>query len=135
MKGFILSNQVQVRIDDVSRVADVLDSVGALTLPASSNLNVGGLRFDLKDRAGVERDALKGAVEDAMARAKAMAAGAGLSLGRTLRIAEGGGEVVPKFDQPQVMMARQGMAESVPTPIEPSDIEIRAQVTLTIEIK
>ena len=135
MKGFLVSNQVQVRIDDVSKVADVLDAVGSLSLPASSTITVAGLRFDLKNRASVERDALKGAVEDAMARAKSMAAGAGLSLGRTLRIAEGGGEIVPKFDQPQVMIARQGMAESVPTPIEPSDIEIRAQVTLTVEIK
>ena len=135
MKGFIVSNQVQVRIDDVSKVADVLDAVGGLTLPASSTITIAGLRFDLKDRASVERDALKGAVEDAMGRAKAMAAGAGLSLGRTLRISEGG-EIAPKFDQPQMMMARQAnMAESVATPIEPSDIEIRAHVTLTIEIK
>ena len=136
MKGFIVSNQVQVRIDDVSKVADVLDAVGSLSLPASSRVTIAGLRFDLKNRAGVERDALKGAVEDALARAKAMAAGAGLSLGRTIRIDESGGEVVPKFGPEPYMMARAGVADAaVQTPIAPGDIEIRAQVTLTVEIK
>ncbi|MEO6222129.1 MAG: SIMPL domain-containing protein [Vicinamibacterales bacterium] len=136
MKGFVLSNQVQVRIDDVSKVADVLDAVGGLSLPASSNVTIGGLRFDLKNRAAVERDALRGAVEDAMARAKAMAAGAGLSLGRTLRIDEGGGEVVPKFGPEPYMMARAGAADAaVQTPIAPGDIEVRARVSVTIEIK
>ena len=58
------------------------------------------------------------------------------SLGRTLRIEESGGQVMPKFNEP-VMMARAGRGgeASVETPIEPSDIEIRAQVSLTIEIK
>lgn len=136
MKGFILSNQVQVRIDEVSRVADVLDAVGTLSLPASSTVTIAGLRFDLKNRANVEREALKGAVEDAMARAKSMAAGAGLSLGRTLRIEESGGQVMPKFNEP-VMMARAGIAgeAQMETPISPSDIEIRAQVMVTVEIK
>lgn len=134
LKGFVVSNQVQVRIDEVSRVADVLDAVGGLSLPASSMATLAGLRFDLKNRANVEREALKGAVEDALARARFMASGAGLNLGRTLRIEEAGGEAVPKF-QP-VMMARSGaMAESVATPISAADIEIRAQIVLTIEVK
>ncbi|MSO48656.1 MAG: DUF541 domain-containing protein [Acidobacteria bacterium] len=136
MKGMIMSNQVQVRIDDISKVADVLDAVGGLTLPASSTLTVGGLRFDLKNRAGVQRDALRLAVEDAVARAKALAAGAGMSVGRTLRIEEAGAESQMKFPQEQFMMARAGQADaSMPTPISPSDIEIRAQVTVTVEIK
>ena len=136
MKGFLVSNQVQVRIDDVSKVAEVLDAVGSLSLPASSRVTIAGLRFDLKNRASIERDALKGAVEDAMARAKSMASGAGLGLGRTLRIEEASGQVMPKYNE-AVMMSRAsrgGGAADIETPIEPSDIEIRAQVTLTIEI-
>lgn len=135
MKGFVLSNQVQVRIDEVSRVADVLDAVGGLSLPASSTVTIAGLRFDLKNRASVQRDALRGAVEDAVARAKAMAAGAGLSLGRTMRIDEAGADMAPKFGQEPFMMARAGADASVPTPIAPSDIEIRARVSVTAEIK
>jgi len=136
IKGMVMSNQVQVRIDDISKVADVLDAVGGLTLPASSTLTVGSLRFDLKNRVGVQRDALRLAVEDAAARAKAMAAGAGMSVGRTVRIEEAGPEGQMKFAQEPFMMARGGAADAgMPTPIAPSDIEIRANVTLTVEIK
>lgn len=134
MKGFLVSNQVQVRIDDVTKVADVLDAVGSLALPTSSTTTIAGLRFDLKNRDAAEREALKGAVEDAMARAKSMAAGAGLTLGRTLRIEESVGRTMP---EPQPYMMRQATmaAESIATPIEPNEIEIRAAVMLTVEIK
>jgi len=135
MKGFLLSNQVQVRMDDVSRVADVLDAVGSLSLPTSSTVTIAELRFDLKNRSSVERDALRGAVADAMARAKAMVSGAGLTLGRTLRVEESGGEVMPKFNEP-FMMARAGAGDAaMATPIAPGDIEIRARVSVTVEIK
>jgi uncharacterized protein YggE len=136
MKGFVVSNQAQVRMDDVSRVADVLDAVGGLSLPASSTVRIADLRFDLKERLSVERDALRAAVADAMGRAKAMASGAGLSLGRTLHIEEGGNEVVTKYGQEPFLMARAGAADaSVATPITPGDIEIRARVSVTVEIK
>lgn len=135
MKGFVVANQLQVRIDDIARVADTLDAVGGLTVPASSNITIAGLRFDVKHRAGVEREALKGAVEDAMARARSMASGAGLSLGRTLRIEEAGGQVMPRFSAQPAMLARGGMDAAVPTPIAPGDIEIRAVVSVTVEIK
>lgn len=134
MRGFIVSNQVQVRIDDVAKVADVLDAVGGLTLAASSTPTIANLRFDLKNRAQLERDALRLAVEDAMANVKAMAAGAGVALGRIARIDQMGG--MPKnvdMVQPMMAMAREG--GQVSTPISPSEIEIRSAVMLTVEIK
>lgn len=135
MRGFIVSNQVQVRIDDVAKVADVLDAVGGLALATSSTLTIANLRFDLKNRAQFERDALRLAVEDAMANAKAMAAGAAVTLGRIARIDQMGGS--PKFQEMQqpmmAMAARDGGAVS--TPISPSEIEIRSAVMLTVEIK
>lgn len=135
MKGFVVSNQLQVRIDDINAVADVLDAVGSLTLPASSIATIGSLRFDLKNRRGYERDALTGAVKDARARAAAMAAGAELSLGHVLRIEEGGApsQIMQKFEAP-MSMAR-AVDAMVSTPIAPSDIEIRADVVLTIVLK
>ena len=48
--------------------------------------SIGGVRFDLKDRAGAEREALRLAVADARARAEAAAAGAGRTIDRVLRI-------------------------------------------------
>jgi uncharacterized protein YggE len=135
MRGFIVSNRVQVRIDDITKVAEVLDAVGALSLAPSSNLTIANLRFDLKDRSQIERDALKLAVEDALASAKAMAAGAGVAIGRISRIDSMGGS--PKFQEmaPEMMAMRSADAGAVSTPISPSEIEIRAAVMLIVEIK
>ena len=54
----------------------------------SGATSVSGVRFDLKDRAAAEREALKRAVADARARADAAAAGAGVKVDRVLRIEE-----------------------------------------------
>ena len=70
-RGYIARNQIDVRVDDLDRLGPAIDAAGA-----SGATSMAGLRFDLKDRAGAEREALRLAVEDAMARAKAIAAGA-----------------------------------------------------------
>lgn len=134
MRGFIVTNQVQVRIDDITKVAEVLDATGALSLNSSSNMTIANLRFDLKDRAQIERDALRLAVEDALASAKAMAAGAGVAIGRIARIDSTNSS--PKFQEMAPMMSMQARdGAAVETPISPSEIEIRAAVILTVEIK
>lgn len=134
MRGFIVTNQVQVRIDDITKVAEVLDAVGGLALAPSSNMTITNLRFDLKDRSQIERDALRLAVEDALLSAKAMAAGAGVTIGRISRIDSMGGS--PKFQEMAPMMSMQARdGAAVSTPVSPSEIEIRAGVMLTVEIK
>ena len=134
MRGFIVTNQVQVRIDDITKVAEVLDAVGALSLAPSSNMTIANLRFDLKDRSQIERDALRLAVEDALASAKAMAAGAGVAIGRISRIdSRGRAQKIDEMAPMMSMQARDGAAVS--TPVSPSEIEIRASVMLTVEIK
>jgi uncharacterized protein YggE len=135
MRGFIVVSQVRARIDDIDRVADVLDAVGALSLPTSSTVRVANLQFDLKDRTALERQALQAAVEDAVANARAMAAGAGAGIGRIVRIDQGGRRD-DMFIQPapMPMMSRAG-DEAISTPIAPSEIEVRATVLVTVEIR
>lgn len=134
IRDFMMSNRLRVRVDDVTTVADVLDAVAVLALPPSSTLMIGELRFDVKDRADVERQALTQAVQDSTQRAAAMARGAGQTLGRILRIDEGrASDSGMRLGQP-VMMSRAAET-AIATPISPSDIEIRAQVTLTAEIE
>ena len=93
MRGYIVRNQIEVRVDDLDKLGAVIDAAGA-----SGATSIAGLRFDLKDRAVVERDALRLAVEDAMARARAIAAGAKATLGPILRIEEQGEMHEPAAD-------------------------------------
>jgi len=119
-----------VRVDNVERVGEMLEiAVG------SGATSVGGIRFDLKDAAKLEREALRQAVADARARADAMAAGAGRTIDRILRIDERSGMTPPV---PVRMMREQaaqvGIASDAP-PISAGQMEIRAQVTVTATLK
>jgi uncharacterized protein YggE len=129
LRGYVARNTIEVRVDDVARVGEILDlSVG------TGATSVQGLRFDVKDRASLERDALRRAVADGRARAEAAASGAGATIGRVVRIEEPGVERMPP-PQPY-MMARAAMADAKEaTPVAAGEIEIRARVTLTASIK
>lgn len=126
VKGYIARNQIEVRVDVLDKLGEVLDTAGS-----SGATSIAGLRFEIKGRDVAEREALRLAVKDAMSRAEAMAAGAGRTLGPILRIEEqSGGRVVPMYRA----MADVRQTAAPPTPIVPGEIEIRAQVTLTVAI-
>jgi len=127
-RGYVARNTIEVRVDTIDRVGELLEmAVG------SGATSVAGVRFDLKNRAKLERDALRLAVEDARARAEAAAAGAGRSIDRVLRIdAQAAG---PPVALPRVAMLREQAAASEAPPIAAGQIEIRAQVTLTSALK
>jgi len=78
-------------------------------------------------------------VENAMSRAQAMAAGARRSLGAVLRIDDQGvNTIIPRPMSRTAMGGAGGRGIEPPmpeTPIEPGEIEIRVQVTLTIAIQ
>ena len=128
VRGYIARNSIEIRVDDLTKISTVIDAAGQ-----SGATNMSGLRFDLKDRANVEREALRLAVQDAMARARAIAAGANAQIGAIVRIDEQGG-----FEPPPMPMYRTqaAMAEAAPqTPITPGEVEIRAQITLTVAVR
>jgi hypothetical protein len=125
-RGFVARNQVEVRVDQIDRVGEIIDA----GIGAGAN-SVGSIRFDLKNRETVEQEALKRAVADARDRAAAAASGAGLSVARIVRIEEARSLSPPV---PLMRMAAQEM-DSAATPVAPGEIEFRATVTLTAEVK
>ena len=60
LRGYVARNQVQVRVDTLAKTGDVITAA-----VATGATNVSGVRFDLKDRDGAEREALRLAVRDA----------------------------------------------------------------------
>jgi uncharacterized protein len=127
-RGYVARNVIEVRIDDVMKVGDVMDL--AVTSGATA---VQGVRFDIKQRDALEREALKRATADARARADAAAAGAGRAVDKVLRIEEPGARPIPP-PQPMMMM-RAAVAEQAQTPVVAGEIEIRANITLTASLK
>ena len=124
-RGYVARNTSEVRVDDFAKLGDVLDAAvgaGATTLH--------GLRFDVKRREALEREAMQLAVANAMGRAEALASGARRTIDRVLRIEEstvGGGEAP--------VMAMRMRAEDAGTPVAAGELEIRAQIRLTASIK
>jgi len=127
-KDYLARNQIEVRVDDLGRLSAIIDAAGA-----SGASVVSGLRFDVKNRESVEQAALKQAVADAMARATAIAAGANRTVGGIVRIVE------QRMTQPVYRafdsIASAGRGGGAPTPVEPGEVEVRAQVSLTVAIK
>jgi uncharacterized protein YggE len=130
LKGYVARNQIEARVDDLEKLAGVLDAA-----VSSGATSVSGVRFDVKARAQYEREALRLAVEDAMGRAQAMAAGAGRSAGALLRVQEQRATVGPVFRTAVPMAAAAGRAAVPETPVAPGEIEIRGIVTVTVEIR
>jgi len=125
LRGYVARNTISVRIDAIDRVGELLDVV-----VSAGATGVDSIRFDVKDRERLEREALRLAVADARARAVAAAAGSGLALDRILRIEEQG------VSSPPVPLFRSVEAKAAAAPpIAAGELEVRAHVTVTTLLK
>jgi uncharacterized protein YggE len=128
LRGYVARNQVEVRVDALAKTGDIIAAA-----VGTGATNVSGVRFDVKDRAGLEREALRMAVSDARRRADAAAAGASVQIDRVIRIEEQReGSEIPR---PMVMTGMRSEAAQVAVPIEAGQIEVRSRVVLTAAIK
>jgi uncharacterized protein len=128
-RGYVARNSIEVRVDQVDRVGEILEiAVG------SGATTVNGIRFDLKERARLEREALRLAVADAREKAQAAASGAGRTIDRILRIEEQGVASPPMPIRMMREVASSQAADSAP-PISAGQIEIRANVTVVATLK
>lgn len=128
-RGYVARNTIEVRVDAIDRLGEYLEmAVG------SGATNVSGIRFDLKDQAKLEREALRLAVADARTKADAAASGAGRSVDRILRIEEQGVIVPPMPVRMAREVAQATVADAAP-PISAGQTEIRARATVTASLK
>jgi uncharacterized protein len=125
-RGYVARNTIEVRVDDLTKLGDVLDAV-----VASGATMIHGLRFDVKEREQLEAAALQSAVKNAMGKATAVASGAGRAVDRITKIEE------TASMEPRPMMREYAMAAraDAQTPVAPGELEIRAHVRVTVSIK
>jgi len=129
LRGYIARNQVEVRVDTLSKVGEIM--ANAVGTGATS---VSGVRFDLKDREATEAEAVRLAVRDARRRADAAASGAGVKVVQIVRIDE---QREPEIRPMAMATMRAGVEMAAPAavPVEGGQIEVRAHVTLTVRIE
>ena len=125
ISGYTASNVVQVTTAELDRVGEVID------IATRSGANtVNSLRFTLKDEQAASSQALREAAIQARGKADALASALKVRIVRVLQAEESGQPVRAMF-----MAAESARgAAAAPTPVEVGTIEVRASVTLTVEI-
>jgi uncharacterized protein YggE len=126
LTGYQATNSVTVRMRDLPRAGAVIDALVA----AGAN-QIGGPTFLIADEEPVRDLARAAAVAKARARAELYARALGLHVRRIARVSEGG---APQPIRPVPMMRMTAMAASAPTPVEPGQLGIDAEVTIEFEL-
>ncbi len=125
INGYTASNSVEVTVRDLASLGKVIDAASQ----AGAN-NIQGPQLSVKNEGPVRAQALRQAVQDARANAEAMAAAMGMKLGKVIKLEQGTREVIrPLMRQAGAMAAQQA------TPIETGNVEVRATVTLIVELQ
>jgi len=118
-----VSNQVSVKVRDISKVADVINAA----VDAGAN-NLFGLEFGVSDIKAQQTEARKLALEDARVKAAELAAAAGVELGEIVSISEF------SAGMPFNGNVRMDMG-GANTVIQPGQQEIQATLDVTFAIK
>lgn len=122
--GYSASSTVHATVRDLGKAGSIVDAA----VKAGAN-QIYGPSLRVSDNRAQYRAAIEAALDDARARAQALAAKAGVTLGGPVAIVEsGGGTPGPVYDRG---MAQAGGAE---VPIEPGVDEIAATLTVTYAI-
>jgi uncharacterized protein YggE len=120
--GYSADNSVSVTIRELAKAGSILDAASS----AGAN-DVYGPTLSRSDEAGQQAKALRGAVDNARAKARVLAEAAGVQLGPVTAITENGHEPEPYYP---VTLAKS----SADAPIEPGRQQVQATVRVTFAI-
>jgi len=126
LTGYQVSNIVRVSTKKLDMVGRLIDA----GLSAGAN-NVQGVTFDIENEEPLKQQALAKAIEAAQAKARVMAAALKIELGRVLSVTES--EQPVYVPQPMGVMYAEART-TVPTPISPQQLTVRASVQVTYAI-
>lgn len=124
--GYIVTNRIRVVLKDVDSAGKVLEAVTQLEVS-----QVQGPDFGFSDPAQLRIQALKAAVEDAHAKAEALARSAGADLGKVISINETGSVMPPR---PMAFRANAMVAQAE-VPIAKGEDEVTANVEMVYSLK
>lgn len=123
--GYVATNNVNIRFRDIARAGPIIDA-----LVAEGANNVNGPSFGIADRDAVMDEARTRAVAAARARADLYARAIGSRVVRIVAISEAG----PMGGGPVMMQAAFARDASAETRIEPGEVEVEANVSVTFEL-
>lgn len=124
--GFRVSNQLNVKVRDLDRAGAIFDAASA---SVGDEIVVNGVQFALEDNKGLLDVARAGAWDDAKAKAEQLAELAGVTLGPPTSINES-----VSASPPPIYYDRAMAAEAAATPIEPGQVPVSVNITVTFSV-
>lgn len=125
--GYTVTHRVSVQLDDLGQIGSLIDAA----IKAGAN-RVDHIRFTLRNPEAARVHALRKAVLQARAQARALAAALDLRIVRIVSVNESAPVIVPFQSVYSRALAPVGSRPR--TPIEPGSIQVRASVTLEVQI-
>ncbi|TAK04288.1 DUF541 domain-containing protein [Patescibacteria group bacterium] len=126
-KGWVVSQQVTVKVRDVAKIASVLQTAGQ-----NGATNISGPSFTIDDPSNLLAEAREKALKDAQEKAVSLAATLGVRLERVVGYSEySGGGPVPYYDR--AMSAGFGGGIEAPN-IQPGQNEVSLNVSVTYKL-
>jgi hypothetical protein len=122
--GYRASNRVTVRLHDVTKLANVID-----TMVAAGANDIGGINFTVSNASKLLDDAREQAIADARRKAEIYAKAAGVTLGAPLSITDGGGPGPVLYRKMAAPMA----ASSVPVAQGEETLQVTVSVSWAIK--
>lgn len=125
--GYQANNTVNARVRNVANLGRVIDAAVA----AGGN-TIHGVSFSHANPEAQLDIARRNAITEARRRADLYAQALGMRVVRVVAVSEGGGYSPP---MPVPMLAARSMAQDAATPVSPGEIETRANVSVTFELR
>ncbi|HEX5479367.1 MAG TPA: SIMPL domain-containing protein [Dehalococcoidia bacterium] len=126
LKGFRVTNTVSVKVRSIDNTSKVVDD--AVTA-GGDDTQIQGIMFTIDNPADLKTQARKQAVDDAKSKAQTLASASGVGLGQAIDIAESGGVQPIPYAADQLKSAAGAAAPA--TPIEPGQVDVTVDVTIT----
>jgi uncharacterized protein YggE len=122
--GYRVSNEVRVKIRDLGRAGEIIDTASA---EGGDEVVVNGVSFSLEDNEVLVVSAREAAWQDAKGKAEQLARLAGVTLGTPTAISESFSEPAPV----QRYMELAADTGGATTPIQPGELEVNVNIEVT----
>lgn len=130
INGYQVSNQINVKTSKIGLAGEIIDAASR----AGAN-TIDNIMFTLSDPQAHRADAITAATQNALANASVLAKAANVSLVRVMELSLDNAFENPRMIRPNLFLAKAASSDELLTPIEPGDVEVKANVNLVYEIK
>jgi uncharacterized protein YggE len=129
LNGYTISQNLSVKLRDLSKIGDALTKIGQL-----GGNQVNGPTFTIDDPSSLKQEARMKALEDARKKAEALSGVLGVKVGRVVTFSESAYNQppVPMMYRSEGAMATDAVAPAAPS-IEAGSLDVKSNVSVTFE--